>query len=159
MRDCATMCVVVRRRTNAENPYAPVAQPDRVTGYEPVGREFESLRARQMFHRRTRAFSYGAFYSLLGRACCFANGAGYSLLECVAGYLRSAVLAMHVQSAFSAVPSGREFKCIYRKEYATIEANNADLFVYIELFYNRKRLHSSHGYLSPVAYRLSKMAA
>ena len=26
---------------------APVAQPDRATGFEPVGREFESLRARQ----------------------------------------------------------------------------------------------------------------
>ena len=28
------------------NLYAPVAQPDRVTGYEPVGRGFESLPAR-----------------------------------------------------------------------------------------------------------------
>jgi hypothetical protein len=26
-------------------PNAPVAQPDRATGFEPVGREFESLRA------------------------------------------------------------------------------------------------------------------
>ena len=29
--------------------YAPVAQLDRVTGYEPVGRGFESLWARQVF--------------------------------------------------------------------------------------------------------------
>ncbi len=28
-------------------PHAPVAQLDRVHGYEPCGREFESLRARQ----------------------------------------------------------------------------------------------------------------
>ena len=28
---------------------APVAQLDRVTGFEPVGREFESLQARQFF--------------------------------------------------------------------------------------------------------------
>ena len=28
--------------------HAPVAQLDRVTGFEPVGREFESLRACQM---------------------------------------------------------------------------------------------------------------
>ena len=28
-------------------PHAPVAQLDRVPGYEPGGREFESLRARQ----------------------------------------------------------------------------------------------------------------
>ncbi len=30
--------------------YAPVAQLDRVPGYEPDGREFESLRARLYFH-------------------------------------------------------------------------------------------------------------
>ncbi|MBR3732424.1 MAG: IS3 family transposase [Spirochaetales bacterium] len=32
-------------------------------------------------------------------------------------------------------------------------------FIYIELFYNRKRLHSSLGYKSPVSYRLSLQAA
>jgi len=60
-----------------------------------------------------------------------------------------------VESFFSSAKR----ECIYRKEYATIEAVKADLFAYIELFYNRKRLHSSLGYLSPVEYRLSKMAA
>ena len=29
-----------------------------------------------------------------------------------------------------------------------------DMFCYIELFYNRKRLHSVLGYMNPVAYRL-----
>ena len=29
--------------------HAPVAQLDRASGYEPEGREFESLRARQVF--------------------------------------------------------------------------------------------------------------
>ncbi|MBR6410383.1 MAG: IS3 family transposase [Clostridia bacterium] len=41
-----------------------------------------------------------------------------------------------------------------RKEYATIDAVKQDVFYYIEMFYNRKRLHSALGYLSPVSYRL-----
>jgi putative transposase len=47
-------------------------------------------------------------------------------------------------------------ECIYRKEYATIEEVKLDLFVYIELFYNRKRLHQSLGYQSPVEFRLAQ---
>ena len=43
---------------------------------------------------------------------------------------------------------------IYRKKYATIDDVKTDVFRYIELFYNRKRLHSSLGYMSPVEYRL-----
>ena len=42
----------------------------------------------------------------------------------------------------------------YRKKYATIDDVKTDVFRYIELFYNRKRLHSSLGYMSPVEYRL-----
>ena len=45
----------------------------------------------------------------------------------------------------------------YRREYATINKGRKDLFYYIEVFYNRKRLHSSLGYMSPVAYRLKNM--
>src|SRR5215470_16030905 len=44
---------------------APVAQLDRVPGYEPGGREFESLRARQ--------FSLGVFYSPLKLLNCNAK--------------------------------------------------------------------------------------
>ena len=33
---------------------APVAQLDRVSGFEPEGREFESLRARQDFFKKVR---------------------------------------------------------------------------------------------------------
>ena len=43
---------------------------------------------------------------------------------------------------------------IYQKEYAIIEMVEKDIFYYVEIFYNRKRLHSNLGYLSPVAYRL-----
>ena len=45
-------------------------------------------------------------------------------------------------------------ECIHRRKYATIEDVKRDLFKYIELFYNRKRLHSKLGYMSPVEYRL-----
>jgi len=60
-----------------------------------------------------------------------------------------------VESFFSSAKK----ECIYRKEYDSIEEVKQDLFAYIELFYNRKRLHSSLGYLSPVEYRLSQIAA
>ena len=46
---------------------------------------------------------------------------------------------------------------IFRRKYATIEEVKTDLYRYIELFYNRKRLHSTLGYMSPVAYRLAFM--
>jgi len=45
-------------------------------------------------------------------------------------------------------------ECIYRKNYITMEDVKRDMFRYIELFYNRKRMHSILGYLSPVEYRL-----
>ena len=55
--------------------------------------------------------------------------------------------------------SSAKRECIYRTEYDCIESVKSDLFEYIEMFYNRKRIHASLGYLSPVAYRLSKRAA
>lgn len=33
-------------------------------------------------------------------------------------------------------------ECILRKEYGSLEELRRDLFEYIELFYNRKRMHS-----------------
>lgn len=50
-------------------------------------------------------------------------------------------------------------ECILRKEYATIEQVKRDLFEYIELFYNRKRIHAALDYLSPVQYRLRNAVA
>ena len=49
-------------------------------------------------------------------------------------------------------------ECIYRKSYVIIEEIRHDVFEYIELFYNRKRMHSVLGYMSPVEYRLKNIA-
>jgi len=39
-----------------------------------------------------------------------------------------------------------------RLDYATHEEAKMSLFKYIEMFYNRKRLHSTLGYLSPEVF-------
>jgi putative transposase len=41
---------------------------------------------------------------------------------------------------------------VYRQDYATREEGRQSLFEYIEVFYNRQRLHSTLGYLSPLQY-------
>jgi transposase InsO family protein len=45
---------------------------------------------------------------------------------------------------------------VYRQDYATREEGRQSLFGYIEVFYNRRRLHSTLGYLSPVQYEESR---
>ncbi len=45
-------------------------------------------------------------------------------------------------------------QCIYKRKYNTMKEVEKDLFEYIEIFYNRKRLHRTLGYLSPVEYRM-----
>ena len=47
---------------------------------------------------------------------------------------------------------------IYKRKYDTMEEVRRDMFEYIELFYNRKRMHSYLGYMSPVEYRLKHVA-
>ncbi|MBP6739874.1 MAG: IS3 family transposase, partial [Leptospiraceae bacterium] len=39
-------------------------------------------------------------------------------------------------------------------KYQTKEEAKTDLFRYIEVFYNRKRFHSTLGFTSPVNFRL-----
>lgn len=43
---------------------------------------------------------------------------------------------------------------IHHESYATREAARRSLFEYIEVFYNRQRLHSTLGYRSPAEYEL-----
>lgn len=50
--------------------------------------------------------------------------------------------------------AGLKKEWVFRKSYANIEEVKEDIFKYIEMFYNRKRIHSSLGYMTPVAYRL-----
>jgi transposase InsO family protein len=45
---------------------------------------------------------------------------------------------------------------VHHEQYATRAAARASIFEYIEVFYNRKRLHSSLGYLSPEAFEASQ---
>ena len=41
---------------------------------------------------------------------------------------------------------------VHHRRYRTREEARRDIFNYLELFYNRERLHSSLGYNSPVQY-------
>jgi len=43
---------------------------------------------------------------------------------------------------------------VYRAKFEKVEELRSAVFEYIETWYNRKRLHSSLGYLSPVEYEL-----
>ncbi len=42
----------------------------------------------------------------------------------------------------------------FRHKYLTREQAKQSIFEYIEVFYNRQRLHSTLGYLSPVQFEL-----
>ena len=53
-----------------------------------------------------------------------------------------------MESFFSSLKTERTA----RKTYRTRDEAKADVFDYIELFYNPKRRHSTLGYLSPVAF-------
>lgn len=48
---------------------------------------------------------------------------------------------------------------INHESYPTREVARKSIFNYIEVFYNRQRLHSSNGYLSPVDYEMQLKAA
>ncbi len=47
---------------------------------------------------------------------------------------------------------------IYRKSYKTKEEAKKSIFEYIEVWYNRNRIHSSIGYMTPVQYEESLAA-
>ena len=43
-------------------------------------------------------------------------------------------------------------ECVERHDFQTIEQARACIFEYLEIFYNRQRLHSALGYRSPMAF-------
>jgi putative transposase len=43
-------------------------------------------------------------------------------------------------------------ECIYSTRYKSIDQAKADIFEYIEIFYNRQRRHSAIGYISPMQF-------
>ena len=45
-----------------------------------------------------------------------------------------------------------KLELVYRRQFATHAQARAEIFSFIELFYNPKRLHSSLNYLSPVNF-------
>jgi transposase InsO family protein len=48
--------------------------------------------------------------------------------------------------------SSLKYELVYHRKFATREEARAAIFDYIEVFYNRARLHSSLGYLSPLSF-------
>lgn len=50
-------------------------------------------------------------------------------------------------------------ECLYGSSYKTREEARAAVFEYIEIFYNRERIHASNGYKTPNEYYNSKLNA
>jgi transposase InsO family protein len=55
--------------------------------------------------------------------------------------------------------SSLKMELVHEADFATHEQAWAAIFEYIEVFYNRKRRHSSLGYVSPVDFELATQPA
>ena len=45
-------------------------------------------------------------------------------------------------------------KCVYTRRFATRAEARETIFEFIEVFYNRRRRHSTIGYVSPVEFEM-----
>jgi putative transposase len=73
---------------------------------------------------------YGIVVSMSGKGDCYDN----ALMESFFGTLKT--------------------ECVDRQSYQSLSQARQSIFEYLEAFYNRQRLHSSLGYVSPVTYEL-----
>ena len=48
---------------------------------------------------------------------------------------------------------------VHHRDYQTRDEARRDVFEFIEIFYNRQRSHSTLGYLSPVQFEVTALAA
>jgi len=99
-----------------------------------------AVRGRDLLHHSDRGVQYasedyqqllkqkGIEVSMSGRGDCYDN----AMMESFWATLKS--------------------ELVHHRSYATREQARQSIFEYIEVFYNRKRLHSSLGYLSPESF-------
>jgi putative transposase len=52
-----------------------------------------------------------------------------------------------------------KYEWLHEWRFRTREEARAAVFEYVEIFYNRRRLHESNGYLTPDEYYSGKRAA
>jgi putative transposase len=62
-------------------------------------------------------------------------------------------------SAMESFFSSLKIERVNRRVYATRDEAKADVFDYVERFYNPRRRHSTLGYLSPVEYEMAMGSA
>ena len=64
-------------------------------------------------------------------------------------------ISVEIRRRPGSVPSGNQ----HRKVYRTRDEARADVFDYIERFYNPRRRHSKLGYISPMEFEARAMLA
>jgi putative transposase len=87
------------------------------------------------------------------RGCQYASGDYRAVLAahgCVASMSRRG--NCYDNATMEAFWSTLKYELIYRRRFATRDADTTAIFDYIESFYNRTRLHSALGFKSPLAY-------